>query len=148
MLPQGKIGIGLQMPGQPLSQGLALHRGPAGDLVYVDVPRKAPSLVPALDGRTRDPKELCNLLSWDAAVYCGEHFQSEVPRIGVHGGILMRVRYLRKPLSEDGSGRSAAPGGASVTGVWSYQSDGMRKLLSSRLISASTPSRMSEGGPA
>src|SRR3712207_5760857 len=98
MLPQGKIGIGLQMPGQPLSQGLALHRGPAGDLVYVDVPRKAPSLVPALDGRTRDPKELCNLLSWDAAVYCGEHFQSEVPRIGVHGGILMRVRYLRKPL--------------------------------------------------
>src|SRR3712207_9550042 len=81
MLPQGKIGIGLQMPGQPLSQGLALHRGPAGDLVYVDVPRKAPSLVPALDGRTRDPKELCNLLSWDAAVYCGEHFQSEVPRI-------------------------------------------------------------------
>src|SRR3712207_8865180 len=100
MLPQGKIGIGLQMPGQPLSQGLALHRGPAGDLVYVDVPRKAPSLVPALDGRTRDPKELCNLLSWDAAVYCGEHFQSEVPRIGVHGGILMRVRYLRKPLYE------------------------------------------------
>src|SRR3712207_8217170 len=42
--------------------------------------------------------------------------------------------------SEDGSGRSAAPGGASVTGVWSYQSDGMRKLLSSRLISASTRS--------
>src|SRR3712207_9241484 len=85
MLPESKIGIGLKLFGEPLPQGLALHRRPAGDLVDIDVPRKASSLEPALDGRHRDPEELCDLLSANAAVYCGERLQSKVFRIGVHG---------------------------------------------------------------
>src|SRR3712207_6295068 len=85
MLSQGEIGISLKLFGEPLPQGLALHRGPARDLVDIDVPRLASSLEPALDGRHRDPEELCDLLPGDAAVYCGERLQSKVFRIGVHG---------------------------------------------------------------
>src|SRR3712207_6571123 len=88
MLSQGEIGISIKMFGEPLPQGLALHRGPAGDLVDIDVPRKAPSLEPGLDGRQRRPEELCDLLPWDAAVYCGERLQSKVLRVGVHGPYL------------------------------------------------------------
>src|SRR5215211_2309693 len=42
MLPEGQVGIPLQVPGQPLPQCLALHGGPTGDLVDVDVSRLAP----------------------------------------------------------------------------------------------------------
>src|SRR5215217_4086676 len=86
MLPESKIGVGLQLFGEPLPQGLALQRGPAGDLHCLDAPRLASPLEPAFDGRAGDPEEVLDLLSRYAAVYCGERLQSEVPRISVHGG--------------------------------------------------------------
>jgi hypothetical protein len=73
----------------PLPQCLALHRGSARDLVDLDVPCVASSVEPALDGRTRDSEEGLDLLSGDAAVDGGEHFQSEVLRVGVHGHYFM-----------------------------------------------------------
>src|SRR5215213_7178264 len=85
MLSQGKIGVSLKMFGEPLPQGLALQCGSTGDRHRLYVPRKASPLEPALDGGQRDPKELCDLLSGDAAVYCGERLQPEVLRVCVHG---------------------------------------------------------------
>ncbi len=66
------------------------------------ITRKASALEPALDGRARDSKEFCDLLSRDAAVDSGERLQPEVLRVGVHGhnfhvGSLLTqaaVRYL------------------------------------------------------
>src|SRR5215203_7064874 len=58
MLPESKIGVGVQLRGQPLPQRLALHRWSAGDLVDVDFPCLASSVEPALDGRTGDPEEV------------------------------------------------------------------------------------------
>ena len=55
----------------------------------LDVPYVASSVEPALDGRTRDSEEGLDLLSGDAAVDGGEHFQSEVLRVGVHGHYFM-----------------------------------------------------------
>ena len=89
MLPESKIGVGAQLRRQPLPQRLALHRWSAGDLVDVDVPCLASSVEPALDGRTRDSEEVLYLLSGDTTLDGGEHFQSEVLRVCVHGRIFM-----------------------------------------------------------
>src|SRR5215204_2984381 len=51
MLPQGQVGIRVQMLWQPLLQGLALHGRSAGNLHRLNVPRLTPSVEPALDGR-------------------------------------------------------------------------------------------------
>src|SRR5215212_6868879 len=85
MLPESEIGVGLQLRRQPLPQRLAFHRWSARDLVDVDVPCVASPLEPALEGRAGDSEEVLDLLSWDATVDGGEHFQSEVLRICVHG---------------------------------------------------------------
>src|SRR5215208_804536 len=98
MLLEGQVRVGLQMPRQPLPQCLALNRWSAGDLHRPDIPRLTPSVEPALDGGAGDPKELCDLPPRYAAVYCGERLQSEVLRIGVHGPVVVQVRYLCKPL--------------------------------------------------
>src|SRR5215212_5773638 len=42
MLFEGKVGVPLQVPGQPPPQCLALHGRSTGDLADLDVPRKAP----------------------------------------------------------------------------------------------------------
>src|SRR5215217_5901823 len=85
MLPESEIGVGLQLRRQPLPPRLAFHRWSARDLVDVDVPCVASPLEPALEGRAGDSEEVLDLLSWDATVDGGEHFQSEVLRICVHG---------------------------------------------------------------
>src|SRR5215213_7156340 len=85
MLGQGQVGVPLQLRRQPLPQGLALRRGPTGDLHRLHAPRLAPPIEPALDGRARDSEEVLHLRSRDAAVYRGERLQPEVLRIGVHG---------------------------------------------------------------
>ena len=93
MLPQGKIGVGVQLRRQPLPQGLTLHRRSARDLHRLDAPRLVPSLEPAFDGGQGDPEEFCDLLPRYTAVCCGERLQSEVFRVGVHGEH-SRVRSL------------------------------------------------------
>src|SRR4029453_3934179 len=103
MLSQGQVGIRLQLRREPLPQGLAFHRWSAGDLVYFDVPRKAPPFEPALDGREGDSEGLCDPLFWDAAIYSGERLQPEVLRVGVHGlyfrvGPLLRQAAVRASL--------------------------------------------------
>jgi hypothetical protein len=50
MLPESEIGVGLQLPRQPLPQGLAFNRGSAGDLHRLDASSEAPPVEPALDG--------------------------------------------------------------------------------------------------
>src|SRR5215203_30852 len=110
MLPESKIGVGLQLFRQPLPQCLALHRGSAGDLVDVDVPCLASSVEPALYGRTGDSEVVLDLLSGDATVYCGEHFQSEVLRVGVHHGYYFHVGpLLTQAAVRAWRGRRSAP---------------------------------------
>src|SRR5215213_3025726 len=64
MLPEGKMGVCLQLFREPLPQGLALHRWSAGDLHRLDVPCVASPLEPAFDGRAGDPEEVLDLLFW------------------------------------------------------------------------------------
>src|ERR671921_839442 len=73
------------MPGQPLPQGFALHRGSAGDLHRLDASGLTPPLEPALDGGTGDPEEFDDLFSANATIHRREHPQSQVLRISVHG---------------------------------------------------------------
>ena len=51
-----------------------------------------------------DPEEVCDLLSRDAAVYCGERLQSEVLRVCVHGHYF-RVGPLLTPRALSGRSR-------------------------------------------
>jgi hypothetical protein len=62
MLFEGKVRVGLQMPGQPRPQGLAFHRWSARDLVDVHLPCLMPPFEPALDGRAGEPEEVLDPL--------------------------------------------------------------------------------------
>lgn len=92
------MGVGFELLRQPLSQGSPLHGGPARDLVNLYVSSLLAPFEPAFYGREGDPKEICDLLSRDAAVGGRKDFKSEVLRVSVHGAILAQARYLRKPL--------------------------------------------------
>ena len=76
MLPEGQIGVSLQVLGQPLPQCLALNGRSTGDQVDVEVPGLVPPFQPALDGGAGDSEELLDLPPWDATVYGGECPQS------------------------------------------------------------------------
>jgi hypothetical protein len=62
MLLQGQVRVFLQVLWQPLPQGFALNRGPAGDVVGVDITGAAPSEQPAFYGGQGDSEELDDLL--------------------------------------------------------------------------------------
>ena len=98
MLFEGKIGVGLELLREPLSQSSSLHGGSARDLENLYVSSLLAPFEPAFYGREGEPKEICDLLSGDATVDGRKHFKPEVFRVSVHGAILAQVRYLRKPL--------------------------------------------------
>jgi hypothetical protein len=56
MLFKGKIGVPLQMSGQPLPQRLAFHGRPSWDLVDGNVAREAPPFEPSLMVEREIPK--------------------------------------------------------------------------------------------
>lgn len=88
MLLEGEVGIFLQVLWQPLLQGFALNRGPAGDLVGVYISGVASSKQPAFYRGQGDFEELEDFLPWDAPVHRREHPQSQILRIIVHKDIL------------------------------------------------------------
>ncbi len=100
MLFEGKIGVGLELLREPLSQSSSLHGGSARDLENLYVSSLLAPFEPAFYGREGDPEEIRDLPPGDAAVDSREYFEPEVFRVSVHVAILARVRYLTKPLSE------------------------------------------------
>ncbi len=100
MLSQGKVGVGLEVLRQPLSQSLTLQRRSAGDLVSIDIPRLTPPFQPAFYALEGDSEEIGYFLSGDAPIDSGKHLQSQVLRVSVHEGHFMQVRYLCKSLLE------------------------------------------------
>jgi hypothetical protein len=100
MLPEGQIGVPLQVLGQPLPQCRALNGRSTGDLVDVEVPGLAPPFQPALDGGAGDPEELLDPLLGMPRSMAASALNLRSFEYAFMWHILTRVRYLRKPLLE------------------------------------------------
>src|SRR3712207_1850444 len=102
MFLQGQLGVGLKLFGSRSLGASPFTAGLPGIFIVSTPPVWRLPLSQRLMVSQGDPEEFCDLLSGDAAVYCGERLQAKVLRIGVHGphfraGPLLTQPAVRSP---------------------------------------------------